>query len=411
MLLIIKIVKYGILLLGDIMRKYIILVATVFAMILLSGLLSFKDKKIEPINKVEIELLDNEIDVFDNIKLSSIINLKNGVLIYDNQINTNETGIQNIDVYYKDENKNKGKMSLEINIVDDVKPIILSSSINVLVGSKEPIELKLFSADNYDSNPSREVIGEYNINKLGKYNLVLKVTDSSNNVVEKSFSLNVLSKIPNSKPSNSQTIYSDIISKHKTNKTRIGLDISRWQGEIDFNVLVENKVEFIMMRIGIQTDFGKEPVMDSYFINNITQANTSGIPVGLYFYSRATSSLEAINQAKWVVNQIKDYKIDMPISFDWESWSSFSSLELSLKDINNISLSFMDEITRSGYKAINYSSKYYLENIWLENNYPVWLAHYTERTSYKGEYMMWQLCNNGKIPGIKGYVDINVLYE
>ena len=60
---------------------------------------------------------------------------------------------------------------------------------------------------------------------------------------------------------------------------------------------------------------------------------------------------------------------------------------------------------------MNYSSKYFLEYIWDIDEYPVWLAHYIDQTNYKGEYVMWQLCDNGKIDGIKGNVDIDVLYD
>jgi len=71
---------------------------------------------------------------------------------------------------------------------------------------------------------------------------------------------------------------------------------------------------------------------------------------------------------------------------------------------------FLEEIENAGYKGMLYSSKTYLENIWLETPYDIWLAHYTPKTNYQGNYKMWQLCNNGKIDGIEGNVDIDILY-
>ena len=71
----------------------------------------------------------------------------------------------------------------------------------------------------------------------------------------------------------------------------------------------------------------------------------------------------------------------------------------------------MNELEKKGYKAMLYSSKNYLEKIWLPTKYPKWLAHYTEKTDYQGKYKFWQLCNDGKISGINGPVDINIMYN
>ena len=72
---------------------------------------------------------------------------------------------------------------------------------------------------------------------------------------------------------------------------------------------------------------------------------------------------------------------------------------------------FLDTIKKAGYQGMLYSSKSYLERVWFDIGYPVWLAHYTTKTSYTGDYDYWQLCNNGKISGISGDVDINVYYK
>ena len=72
---------------------------------------------------------------------------------------------------------------------------------------------------------------------------------------------------------------------------------------------------------------------------------------------------------------------------------------------------FNNEVKKEGYVGMLYSSKSYLENIWGEVNYPVWLAHYTNQTNYQGKYIVWQLCENGKVDGIEGKVDINIRYQ
>ena len=72
---------------------------------------------------------------------------------------------------------------------------------------------------------------------------------------------------------------------------------------------------------------------------------------------------------------------------------------------------FLNTVKKSGYDGMLYSSKSYLESIWLETDYDKWLAHYTKQTDYDGKYKMWQLCSNGKVDGIDGNVDIDIMYE
>jgi GH25 family lysozyme M1 (1,4-beta-N-acetylmuramidase) len=223
--------------------------------------------------------------------------------------------------------------------------------------------------------------------------------------------LKVVDKISTTPPTNTKTNYEDVLSTYKNESNKIGLDISKWQGNVDFNKLLENNVEFVMLRVGYQKGFNGTYEIDPYFYNNIKELNKLNIPVGVYFYTYATSTKEAHEQALWVIDKIKDYKISLPVVFDFESWDNFSTLNLSLHDINEISKAFLSAIKVNGYDAMNYSSKYYLENIWNIGEYPVWLAHYINQTNYSGEYVMWQLCNNGRIDGINGNVDIDILYD
>lgn len=72
---------------------------------------------------------------------------------------------------------------------------------------------------------------------------------------------------------------------------------------------------------------------------------------------------------------------------------------------------YLKTIEKAGYKGMLYSSKNYLETVWFETKYPTWLAHYTSQTTYQGDYKFWQLCSNGRVDGINGNVDINVMYE
>jgi GH25 family lysozyme M1 (1,4-beta-N-acetylmuramidase) len=352
------------------------------------------------------------LKVYDKYNVSEFVEITDGKLLDNEAFDTNKIGKQKKEILYINKHNRKRKAYIEYKVIDDVFPMILGGSSKIIKkGNTSPIEHLFLSADNYDSIPNRKIIGDYNINNVGEYNLTLKVTDSSNNITTKDFVLKVVEKFSTAKPSNNTTSYEEVVKNYKNENNKIGLDISKWQGDIDFDKLLENNVEFVMLRVGYQKGFSGTNQIDPYFYSNIEKLNKLNIPVGIYFYTYATSTTEAHEQALWTIDKIKDYKISLPVVFDFESWSNFSTLNLSLHDINEISASFLSTIKVNGYEAMNYSSKYYLENIWNINEYPVWLAHYTNQTTYSGKYAMWQLCDNGRIDGIKGDVDIDILYD
>lgn len=303
------------------------------------------------------------------------------------------------------------KEILNINVVDTSAPVVmLNERLTIVQGSIDNLGEKIMCADNYDKHPKCEIKGEYDLNIVGTYPLVFVAEDSSGNITTIDFELNVIEKTNSSKTS-SETNINDIINNHKNEQTKIGIDVSKWQGEIDWNKVKESGIEFAMIRMGTQGGFGKEKYVDKYFVTNIENALKENIEVGIYFYSYAITKEEAINQAKYVLEQVKGYDITLPIVFDWESWSSFNKLDLNLYEITQIQEAFLNEIKNAGYKTARYGSKNYLTKVWQESEHLTWLAHYTKNTNYDGEYFMWQLCNNGKVPGINGYVDIDVMYE
>lgn len=138
-----------------------------------------------------------------------------------------------------------------------------------------------------------------------------------------------------------------------------------------------------------------------------------GIPFSIYFSSYAKSVEESKSHAEWINKNLSDKNYEnLQISFDWENWSSFNKLGLSLNDINDIADTFMDTCEKLGYKSMLYGSKTYLSSVWRNNNnYPVWLANYVTKTTYEGKYDFWQCCQTGIIDGVNGYVDIDIMYE
>jgi len=394
--------------------KRIIIILVILS--ILGGSIYFylKDTKDVYIEEYTDVIISNNLtlEVYSRHKISEFISINNGTLVEDFDIDYSELGPKKEEVLYLNKDNKKRKAYVDLNVVDTVKPIILgSSSYTVKVGDNTDLIYKFLSADNYTKNPKREIIGNYDTNKIGKYNLEFKITDESSNYNIKKFTLNVVKNITPKKVVYTKTLYKDVVKNYKNEFTKIGLDVSKWQGTINFDKLKENNVEFIMIRVGYQAGFNAKYVLDTFFERNIKEANRVGIPVGIYFYTYALTKEDAYNQAMWVIEQIKPYDVSLPIAFDFEDWQYFSKKSLSIHDINEIATHFMDTIEDNGYKGMNYSSKYYLENIWNIDKYPVWLAHYTKKTDYKGKYAMWQLCNDGRISGINGAVDINIIYE
>lgn len=396
-------------------KKLILIICIVVGIILLSvgGFLLYKYIEIKNA-VVKVVLKDNlEADFADTLKVSSFIESINGKIVDDYYLNTDSLGKKKIDFEYINDDGIKIKYNYEINVVDREAPLIwLGKSYNVTRGSEDNLIDKIMCGDNYDNNPECVIEGDYNLDNVGSYNLVFKATDSSGNVSKKKFILNV-NEASSKKESNgvkSVTEFSDVIKNYKNDNTQIGIDVSKWQGDIDFSKLKSAGVEFVIIRIGSSTGINGENFIDSKFIQNIKNANSVGIPVGVYFYSYANSVDRAISDAKWIIENIKDYKVELPIAFDWENWGSFNTYELSFFGLTNMAKRFMDTVKDAGYDAMLYSSKTYLENIWMSVDYPVWLAHYTKNTNYAGDYSYWQICSNGRVDGINGDVDIDIRY-
>ena len=397
-------------------KKIIIIISIVVELLLLStgGYFLYKYIRVKTA-KVEVKLSEKlEANFADTLRVSSFIESINGKIVDDYVIDTDKLGKKTINFEFVNEDGIKIKYSYIIDVVDKEAPLIwLGKSYNVTKGSEDYLLDKIMCGDNYDNNPKCYIEGEYNLDEVGSYKLVFKAEDSNGNKAEKKFTLNVNESKKGGSNSNTEKVttdFSQIVKDYKNDDTQIGIDVSKWQGDIDFSKLKNSGVEFVIIRVGSSNGLNGENFVDSKFIQNVKNANAVGIPVGIYFYSYASTIDRAISDAKWIVEQIKDYKVDLPIAFDWENWGSFNKFDVSFFGLTNIAKGFMDTIKDAGYDAMLYSSKTYLENIWLPTSYPVWLAHYTKNTNYTGDYSFWQICSNGRVDGISGDVDINIRY-
>ena len=400
--------------------KWIIGLSIVLIINIVICVILFINKKkekiiIEDIKNLNIVLKEErKAEFLSVVKVSDFIDSIDYELEEDYEIDTTNIGEKEIWFNIKKDDK-KIRTSYKIIVEDTIPPLIwLGNSYSISVGSKDNLLDKIMCADNYDDNPVCEIIGEYDTNVEGTYPLVFKAADFSGNTTEQKFNLYVYepntSGGSNSNYKEEYTYFEDVIKKFKTENTQIGIDVSRWQGDIDYEALKEAGVEFVIMRIGSSEGTYGERFMDSKFERNIKLANENNIPIGVYYFSYAFSKDKAIEEANWVLDNIKDYDVSLGVFFDWEDWPYYNDYKLSFYHLTDLAKGFMDTINKNGYKTYLYGSKNYLEKVWMETGYPVWLAHYNDETSYKGNFEYWQICQDGKVNGINGTVDINIRY-
>ena len=388
------------------MKKIIILIIT-FILVTIPIILIHSYKK----NKIELTLTKQNIEVYEEIELKDIIN-ENINILNNYKIDTNILGNQTIEIKYKNKIFTY-KENININIIDTEAPLILVNNAWIEEGNQIDLINNSLCADNYDAKPTCTVEGYYDINTPGEYKLKYKATDSSNNKTEKDFILTVYKKPETVEPTEpieeSYVDFQDIIKIHKNNNTKIGIDVSKWQGDIDFEKVKKAGCEFVIIKAAGSYIDG-EMYTDPKFINNIENALKNNLKVGVYFNSDANSVDMAKQEADYILDLIKDYNIELGIAYDWENFTNFNTFNISLHTLNEMANVFLKEAKEKGYKPILYSSKYYLENIW-NLTYPTWVAQYADNNTYEGEYIMWQQCSDGKIDGILGYVDIDIMYK
>lgn len=390
----------------------IILLILIFIVGIAIGVLFFtlrdKESYDELITIDKIEVTEKNIEVYSKVKLSEIVSLHNGIkLLEDYEIDTDKLGKIKLLVDYSEEDKDK-KGYVEVNIVDTTPPYIgVGNYYSHIINTNFTFNTDVICKDNYDKITKCEIIGDYNLDKLGDNNVKVVAIDSSNNKTERDLVIRVIEKSNKT----SKPIYKKLEEIEIPENASIMIDVSKWQEDIDWKKVKESGVDYAMMRLGTQKGVDKESVLDSYFGKNIKEARENGVKVGVYYYSYANDIEDAKKQAEWVVEQLKDYELDLPVAFDWECFRYLNGFEMSLHDFNEMGTTFLKIIEKNGYKAINYGSKNYLEKIWNIEGYDTWLAHYTDKTTYSKDYIMWQFTDKGLVPGIKGAVDLNFYYN
>ncbi len=205
----------------------------------------------------------------------------------------------------------------------------------------------------------------------------------------------------------------DISEKFLSYGVSYGIDVSEWQGTIDWEKVKATGISFAMIRCGFRQIEGSEVIEDATFRQNIEGATKAGLKVGVYFFGTAKNEREAIEEAEFTINLIKDYHLTYPVVYDIESFNSGRLKNIGMSAITDNVLAFTETVASFGYETMVYSYKDALSNYLdmgkLEGKL-IWLAHWVNKTDYKGQYHMWQYSDSGKVDGIKTNVDLNISY-
>lgn len=193
-----------------------------------------------------------------------------------------------------------------------------------------------------------------------------------------------------------------------------GIDVSKWNGTIDWNAVANAGINFAIIRVGYRGYTKGTLVEDSYFKQNIEGATKAGIKVGLYFFTQAITEAEAVEEASMAIALVSGYQLQLPIYFDTEDVEGNGRADkMSVAARTAITKAFCETVKNAGYIPGVYASTSWYNNQLNASEltgYDIWVAHYANVCGFKGRYHMWQYTSSGSVPGIKGKVDLNIRY-
>lgn len=198
------------------------------------------------------------------------------------------------------------------------------------------------------------------------------------------------------------------------NKIKKIIDISSWQGDIDFEK-VKDEVDGVIIRLGYGTTLLDEPVLDSKFYEYINELNRLDLLYGIYFYGYAQNIFASNLEVKFVNNVLSNLNIskDIYIFYDAEI-NTFNDIYYSRSIYEPVVNNFITVLNGLGYSNVGLYSNYYMltnGSLAFDHNYPIWVAEYNDECHYEKDYIGWQFTSKGQIDGINGNVDVNLFYN
>ena len=194
----------------------------------------------------------------------------------------------------------------------------------------------------------------------------------------------------------------------------LGIDVSKWNKEIDWEKVKESGVEFAIIRCGYRGASSGALVLDPMYEKNIEGAIEADIPVGVYFFTQAIDEVEAIEEASMVIRLIEDYDVDYPVFLDSESAGGDGRADkLDAEERLKYHKAFLETIASAGYETGVYASKNWFNDrldVTQLSQYKIWLAEYADVPSYDKYYDMWQYTSKGTVDGIETRVDLDLSF-
>lgn len=195
-----------------------------------------------------------------------------------------------------------------------------------------------------------------------------------------------------------------------------GIDVSKYQGEIDWQAVKEDGVEYAFIRLGLRGYGSGEIVLDDFYEQNMKAASEAGVATGVYFFTQAVTTEEAKEEADFVIEQLKSYTVSCPVVFDVEMITNGNGRanKLSKEERTDICLTFCEAVKEAGYIPMIYGNiKCFTKMVDMEKleDYEKWYAFYDQYMYFPYEVSVWQYTENGKVNGIEGKVDMNISFH
>ena len=197
-------------------------------------------------------------------------------------------------------------------------------------------------------------------------------------------------------------------------KTIKGIDVSRHQGNIDWEKVAADGVEYAFLRVGYRGYETGKALEDENFQQNAKGANEAGVPIGAYFFSQAVNAEEAVEEAEMALESLKGFDIAYPIAIDLEDVPDGSrTSDMTREDYTEVAIAFCERIKEAGYTPMIYcNSRWFTMNLDLSQltEYNKWFAQYYNRPFFPYDFQIWQYTSTGKVDGIAGDVDMNISF-
>lgn len=198
-----------------------------------------------------------------------------------------------------------------------------------------------------------------------------------------------------------------------TGESRHGIDVSEWQGDIDWQQVKDAGIEFAIIRLGYRRSEAGELSTDEKALTNLQGAAEAGIPTGAYFFSQAISTKEALEEAEYALSLLEGYTLTYPLIYDWEYLGKEArTADVDARTLTDCIKTFCSRVEEAGFQSMIYFNPHFHENevLYLEEltDYHFWLAMYDTQMDYPYQIDMWQYSCTGTVPGITGEVDLNL---